>query len=278
MKKLKNSVNEIIDRTNNVLGCKNLKETLKLYSTYIDLKLENKIDIGNYNLIIYYETQGSEYKEMLKIINDLLIEKNIVRGEYEVLRGYIKSGIEKKLYVIVGKERNIYLNSVRDMIENNSKNTFILLIDDEFDLRNSKVFFKSFFYWELTIESITNEEKTEYIKATVEKNNFMIKENSRFIDQLADEKIFDINQGLMKAFVQANNDNTNILQDRYFKLEDSKADTIKTKHGLKKLDKLIGLANVKEQLHQIVDYIEVHKKRGNMPMLHMVFTGNPRNW
>ena len=49
-------------------------------------------------------------------------------------------------------------------------------------------------------------------------------------------------------------------------------------NGLEKLDKLIGLANVKEQMHQIFDYIEVHKKRGNMPMLHMVFTGNPRNW
>lgn len=279
MKKLKNSVSEIIDRTDNVLGCKNLKETLNLYSNYIDLKLENKIDIGNYNLIINCKTHGNEYKQVLNIINDLLIEKNIVKGKYKVLKDRkIKADTENKLYVIEINDRNIFENEVRDMVEKNLQNTFILLVNRENYLHDTKVFFKSFFYWELTIERITNEEKTEYIKGMVEKNNFMIKENSRFIDQLADEMVFDINQGLMKAFVQANNDNTNILQDKYFKLEDSKADTIKIMHGLEKLDKLIGLANVKEQIQQIVDYVEVHKKRGNMPMLHMVFTGNPRNW
>lgn len=223
MNKVKNNtVSEIINRTDNVLGCKNAKETLKLYNNYIDLKLENKIDMGNYNLIINCKTHGNEYKEMLKIINDLLIEKNIVKGKYKVLKDRkIKSDIENKLYVIEINNGDIFENELRDMVEKNLKNTFILLVNREYHLQDTKVFFKSFFYWELTIESITNEEKTEYIKETVEKNNFMIKENSRFIDQLADEKIFDINQGLMKAFVQARNDKTNLLQDKYFKLEES---------------------------------------------------------
>ncbi len=230
MKKIKNSVSEIIDRTNNVLGCKNLKETLKLYSNYIDLKLENKIDIGNYNIIINCKVSGIEYKEVLDIVNDLLVAKDIVKGRYiNLTEEKLNYETENKIYVIDDREvSSIFTSRMRDFIEKNSQNVFILLIKTPISINDIKKFFKSFFYWELTIECVSKEEKTEYIKGIVEKNNFMIKENSRFIDQLSDEVIFDINQDLMKAFVQANNDNTNILQDKYFKLEDSKEDTTKT--------------------------------------------------
>ena len=49
------------------------------------------------------------------------------------------------------------------------------------------------------------------------------------------------------------------------------------KQGLQKLNKLVGLDEVKQQVQQIINYIQVHKQRGTMPNLHMMFKGNPRN-
>ena len=49
------------------------------------------------------------------------------------------------------------------------------------------------------------------------------------------------------------------------------------KQGLKKLNQLVGLEEVKQQVQQIINYIQVHKERGTMPTLNMCFKGNPRN-
>ena len=49
------------------------------------------------------------------------------------------------------------------------------------------------------------------------------------------------------------------------------------KEGIKKLNNMIGLDEVKEQVKQIINYIEIHKQRGAFPTLNMVFKGNPRN-
>ena len=42
-----------------------------------------------------------------------------------------------------------------------------------------------------------------------------------------------------------------------------------------KLSNMIGLENVKEQVKQIINYVQIHNERGTLPSLHMVFKGNP---
>ncbi len=44
---------------------------------------------------------------------------------------------------------------------------------------------------------------------------------------------------------------------------------------MQKLNSLVGLDNVKEQVQKILNYVNVHQARGTLPMLHMVFKGNP---
>lgn len=282
MEKVKNeSVTQILNRIDNVLGCTNVKENLKLYSKYIDFKLKNKIDFGNYNIIINRRTGGAEYKEILNIVNDILINKKIVTDRYIKLKdNNIEPGIQNKLYIIEGDSfDSIVDDDLRDLIEKNSNNVFILLAHGDFLTENSKIFYKSMFYWSITMDIVSEDEKTKYIQKIISDNNFIIKENSKFPEKLKDFKIFDINESLMQAFVQANNKKDNILEDKYFKIEKSKENqTVKNtvNNGLEKLDKLIGLDSVKKQIHQIIDYMEIHKERGSMPMLHMVFTGNPR--
>ena len=41
------------------------------------------------------------------------------------------------------------------------------------------------------------------------------------------------------------------------------------------LNELIGLEDIKKQMNKILNYIKLNKERGQMPSLHMCFTGNP---
>ena len=273
------SVTQILNRVDTVFGCIDLKKNLELYSKYIDLKLNGKIDFGNYNIILHRETDGLEYKEILSIINDLLISKKIVTDRYRILKnGTMEFDTENKLYVIDENNIDVIINyETRDMIEKSSKNVFILLINTKKVFENSKIFYKNIFYWSLRINCVSEEEKDDYIKKVISDNNFFIKENSLFPNKLKKNKVFDINEKLIKGFVQAQNDNTDILDDKYFKMAEDKEVEVIIENGLEKLDSLIGLESVKQQIHQIIDYMEIHKSRGSIPMLHMVFTGNPRN-
>ena len=47
------------------------------------------------------------------------------------------------------------------------------------------------------------------------------------------------------------------------------------KSGVKELNNLEGLAEVKQQVYSIINYIKINKNRGNLPSLHMSFEGNP---
>lgn len=66
-----NNISKIINKTDNILGCKKIKETLELYSDYIDLKLANKINVGNYNCIVECRSNGNQYKQVIDVINEL---------------------------------------------------------------------------------------------------------------------------------------------------------------------------------------------------------------
>lgn len=274
------NISKIIDKTDNILGCKKIKETLELYSDYIDLKLENKITVGNYNCIVECRSNGNQYKQVIDIINELLVEKNIVKGKYIRLnKDFLGEKTKNKLYIIDDEKYNIYQNEIRDMIENNSQNVFIILLNKEDRAENTKIFFKDNVCWSFIIDRISKKEKQEYIRNKILKNNFKIKENSEFVEKLSRNKVFDIDESLIKSFVKATKNNVTVLDDDDFDIKHSvMIEKEKTNKGIEKLDNLVGLDNVKKQIHQIIDYMEVHKQRGSMPMLHMVFRGNPRNW
>lgn len=283
MKSVEDNASKIINRTNNILGCKDLKESLELYSNYIDLKQKNRINLGNYNCIIECRSNGNQYKKVIEIINELLIEKNIVKGKYIKLKmNMLDFDTENKLYVIDDEIGYLFNDKIRDTIEKNSQNVYILLIDSSYTIENAKIFFKESVYWNFIIEQISNNEKEEYIKNEIQKNNFKIDENIDFIKKISKDKIFDINEKLIKSIVRANMNKSKILYSKYFKKEtsvtsDTEYSKEKINNGLKKLDKLVGLNSVKEKIHKIIDYMEIHKKRDSIPMLHMVFRGNPRN-
>ena len=47
------------------------------------------------------------------------------------------------------------------------------------------------------------------------------------------------------------------------------------KNAKEELNELIGLNDIKKQMEKILNYVKLNKERGQMPSLHMCFTGNP---
>lgn len=63
------------------------------------------------------------------------------------------------------------------------------------------------------------------------------------------------------------------LKRKYYKNSNMQRDL--NNNAMEELESMIGMRVVKKQVEQVVNYINVNKKRGKMPMLHMCFSGNP---
>ena len=84
------------------------------------------------------------------------------------------------------------------------------------------------------------------------------------VNSKADESNF-ISNDMLKKFSKGTGSSVKSERKQVIKIESAKED----------MEKLIGLDNIKTDLSKILNYIKLNKKRGNMPTLHMCFTGNP---
>ena len=99
--------------------------------------------------------------------------------------------------------------------------------------------------------------------------------NGRYVDNL-------VNNLLIKHSINIpDDDDTNLLNITLNDVNDlSETNDINIDDIFKELDKLIGLSNIKDELRQLVDYLQYNKKLEKMNIypknlnLHMVFSGN----
>lgn len=270
------NINQIIARTEEILGCRKMKEKLELYNDYINLKLENKVSFGNYNCIVECRSNGNQYNQVLEIINQILIEKGIVKEKftYLTLKNIDDVKFEgNKLYVISYENEDIFRNEYREIMKKYYNNVFIVVASAR--INDAQIFYSGEIYWKFIIDRISVDEKKKYIQKKISEEDFYLREDIGIVEAITNNKMFEINETLINGFVKAKKDNSIVLDDRYFDIKCVVEEEKIEKTALKQLDELIGLENVKRQIKQIIDYVEVHKRRGNMPALHMVFSGNP---
>ena len=129
----------------------------------------------------------------------------------------------------------------------------------------------------------TKEEKMQYIKNVAKQNGLKINLEDWMIESIARNSMIELEKILIEACIKAKNQkikeiNTDCfdIDDILFKWENPQTDK-KSQYGLRKLNSLIGLNDVKEQIKKILSYIEVDTERGGQgrAMLHMCMSGNP---
>lgn len=273
---------QILKGIENCFGCDNAKMVLTDYAEYIRLNKKGKFFIGNQNIILYRTKTNIDYTQLLNIVVKLLYKEGIIEStEFEIVKDIYKIRnivLEKKLYVL--DDENIREDKINEIVDSNSNAVFVLIIYDKEDSIGTRNYYskvdnlRNKFFWELTLIEPSDEEKIRYIKNAIKQHSFTNKTTDKELKALTIYDLETIDKCLISAFIKANKQKStyisaqelNIMKNPNYKL------------GMKKLDKLVGLEAVKEQVKQIIDYVQVHKNRNSIsPTLHMVFKGNPRN-
>jgi len=297
---------ELLNMADNLFGLKNGKETLKNYISYLHIYKNKGINFGNLNILIQSESAYSSNQELLDIIAQILINENIIESKDKIANMVCKYGRfrrgdkeEEKVKekVIFADISHTDTDDIKDFIKNNNDKIYVLIqkINPErigrYNRDEMRQELSKYFYWNLKFERLEEEDKEKYIINALKQNNISINKKCKLFKEIADNPLFEIKEDLIKIIVNCISKNiTRINNKNYtqvFKLENSNSknndekvknkdkDKKINKSGKSELDELIGLEDVKNQIEQILNFVKVKKNKGNMPMLHMVFEGNP---
>lgn len=265
---------QILKSLDSCLGIpKRTKEVIKMYADYIKLYKKDKIKIGNLNMVLY--CNNTNYSNVVNIINNLLYKEGITTSiNYELLtETYISSRNNKvkndELYVI--DNENIRDYKIEKLINDYPTAVFIVICNDNNHKMIEKI--KSNFTWEISINEPSEQEKIKYIKNTIKQHGLECKVTSSELGALTGYDIETIDSCLIGAILRTNKKKLTYISKEELHIMKNPHH----KEGIKKLNSLVGLEEVKHQVQQIINYIQVHKERGTLPNLHMVFKGNPRN-
>lgn len=261
---------QILKTLDSCLGVtKRTKSIIKMYAEYIKLYKQKKIKIGNFNMILYSDTNS--YKGTVDVINKLLYKEGIIRfTNYELITDVLMGGRynirENDLCVITDDNlkdfklenlMNRYPNCVFIVVCNNNNMQMIQNLSHKFT-------------WEIEISQPTEQEKAQYIKDTIKDHGLQCKVTTEELGAITCCDLEEIDSSLIGAIMRANKKKLD-----YISKEELHIIPAPPKEGLQKLNNMIGLESVKEQVKQIINYVQIHKERGALPMLHMVFKGNP---
>ncbi|MCI8309468.1 MAG: AAA family ATPase [Clostridia bacterium] len=282
---------DILESLDKCYGVTFFRKKLKEYVEYIRLKKENKINIGNNNIILFCDNTSKDYEKEVEIISKILIKENIIEDDNITIINdlYSLKNIElekNRLYII--DDENRVDRKLERIIKNNPTCIFVVIIKDsklmsKRDKDNTLEMLQRNFYWELNIIDPTLEEKMQYIKSVAKQNGLKINLEDWIIKSIAKDSMIEIDKTLIGACIKANKQeleeiNTDCfgVDDFLFKWDNPETDK-NSQYGLRKLNSLIGLTDVKEQIRKILSYVEVDRERGGegMTMLHMCMCGNP---
>ena len=281
---------DILKSLDKCYGVTSFRKKLKEYVEYIRLKKENKINIGNNNIILFCDNNSKDYEKEVEIISKILIKESIIEDNRITiitdLYALRNTELEKnKLYII--DDENKIDKKLESIIKKNWACIFVIIIKDSklMSKRNKDNLLEMLqrnFYWELNIIEPSQEEKIQYIRNVAKQNGLKINLEDWMIKSIAENSMIELDKTLIRACIKANKQelkeiNTDCfdLDDILFKWGNPKTNK-KSEYGLHRLNSLIGLNDVKEQIRKILSYVEVHVKRGGQgrTMLHMCMCGN----
>lgn len=295
-------IEKILKEAENIYGIEKSKEILRNYASYITMRQEGNIDFGNYNMLIRNTSAYNFSEQVVEVIGKLLKIKGIINSGYKYLsRENMRKSKKTEEYVEIKKmkqelividERKIdssisYLtNEIKDIIESFPEKIFIIIQETgSRSYANTETTLAELgdsVTWNMEIVKISKEEKKDFIQKFMKKSNIQIAKECKFEDKLSEEPLWKVKEELYNIVLTLKTKKINrmtnevvkdILKKDYYDKEEKKTGCKKT--GLKELEDLIGMDEVKVQVKQIVNYVKVNKKRGKMPSLHMCFRGNP---
>lgn len=240
--------------------------------------INNESDILNTELRIR-ESSRSNRKEDNEINNAKVIISDISSASMTNVKDFIKK-FEDKIFILT---QQIKPNGFR-----------------RYDAIETRQDLSKYFYWNFKIGIIKEEEKKSFVETTFSNNKIKVDKRCKLIEKLSNLQFYKVKEELLRIIVKCKLNNITTINNKNLEticnIDDLKLDEIendkdenkndidknkeKTKKekiisGRQELNSLIGLYDVKNQIEQIVNFVKVKKNNKRMPMLHMVFEGNP---
>lgn len=290
----------ILKELDNLCGVAHNKEVLKDIILYTKLRKNNQLDFGNYNIIVRNNSSYNLLNDLLKVCSRIFIKYNIVENERICYLDKIInsrrdcpfdkiSGIDDSIIVINEKKLRINYNDEIDNLKrimNQYKNKIFIFEDTNFCEGEVDGELGELASFRMTIDKISLDDKIMYCKNKFDEYNLIYKKQD--IKEYADVPFWILKNMVIKLIIECKSKNLNFIDKQMLKKnkEFYSKNTLKRrnerknndkngKNATEELNELIGLNEIKKQMDKILNYVKLNKERGQMPTLHMCFTGNP---
>ncbi len=292
---------DIVKELDNIYGIEDSKWEILNYIKYLEISKEKYF--ANYNVIIHNNSSyPTETKiKLINFLHKMLKKNNVVSTDYDFVNikqirmfeinneSKRKEEIEdcnlnSDLIIIdsekIGRNLENYREEIVAMIEK-FKNKIFIIIDKSYCVGEINATFNKYFDWFFEIDKISENNKKDYVINLLNENNIKVEEKCNCINNLVDEPFYIVKSKMNNIILQCKlNDIEEITNEVATKYLQKNKDTLKNENNKSKtkegLDSLVGIKNIKEEINKIVNYIKIcQKRKGNLPMLHMCFTGNP---
>ena len=291
---------KILKELDNLCGVVQNKEVLRDLILFIQLRKNNQLNFGNYNIIVRNNSSYNLLNDLLKVCSKIFIKYNIIENEKICYLDKIISSrrdcpldrivnIEDSIIVI--NERKLRID-YKDEIDNlkriiNQYNNKVFVFEDtnycEGEADEELGELASF---RMTINKISLDDKVMYCRNKFEE--YKLKYKKQDIKEYADVPFWILKNMVVKLIIECKSQNLDFIDKQMLKKSkelyskktsqrhnDSKNNSKDEKNTKEELNNLIGLTEIKEQINKILNYVKLNKERGQMPTLHMCFTGNP---
>ncbi len=291
---------EIINELNHLYGVVQNKEVLRDIILYIKLKQNNELDFGNYNIIIRNRSSYNLLNDLIKVCAKIFMKYNIIENDKicyldkfvcdkgNFLLNQIMN-IDASIIVINDRKLEIDYSDELDNLNRiikQSKNKVFIFEDTNYCEGETDGELGKLSPFRMTINKISLDDKIMYCKSTL--NEYNIKYQKQDLKEYADVPFWVLKNMMTKLLIECKTKKiesvnkqilkknkdfyTNVKKSKRTERENKKKKECNTKE---ELDELVGLDNIKKQINKILNYIKLNKERGQMPSLHMCFTGNP---
>lgn len=230
-------------------------EELNNYKKYIKYRREGLIQTGNKNWLI---VDTSKFASM-RLIKEITLLNQFNRYTTNLITDIEytskKYGFDENKFLSAIKTFGIYSN--------------ILVISSSSLSSSALTKYGDLCTFYINYNEININKKQIDVKKYIEDNHFHV-EDENLLYRLNQVPSKELDRTLTKAFIKALNDNTNVLKNEYIQDTTSDLETY-----INQLNSLVGLKKAKKTLFEIINYLQVAKKRSDMPVLNMCFLGNP---
>ena len=230
-------------------------EELNNYKKYIKYRREGLIKSGNKNWLI---VDTSKFASM-KLIKEITLLNQFNRYQTNLITD--TDFISQKY----GFDENKFLSSIKTF----GLYSNILVISSSSLSSSALAKYGDLCTFYIDYSDVNTKKRQVNVKKYVEDNHFHI-EDENLLYRLNQLPTKELDRTLTKAFIKALNDNSNVLKNEY--IQDTVSDL---KTYISELNSLIGLKKAKKTLFEIINYLQIAKKRDDMPCLNMAFLGNP---